>query len=292
MKVKVNGTNLFFDIYGSKLKIEKDCVIEKPTLIVLHGGHGFADHTLYVEFWSRFSDIAQVIFLDQRGCGRSDPAKSSEWNLKHWADDLHVFCQTLEIDNPIIAGVSMGGHVMCEYITRYASHTSGLIFCNTEARFVLDEVCEALKSCAGENVAEVARRQFQNPSAENLAEFGKKVTPYYGKKSYSPEELSRCIKHQEVFLHFCKNEMLKFNYLDELHKINCPTLFMVGADSPTHLLSRAEEMASRIQEKYVHMAIIEDAGGSVYKDQPEEAYKVVREFLGALMCARNDSFER
>lgn len=54
---------------------------------------------------------------------------------------------------------------------------------------------------------------------------------------------------------------------------------MVGADSPTHLVLRAEEMAEKIDDKYVTMSIFQNAGGPVYKDQPEEAYKVVKEFL-------------
>ena len=104
MKIKINDTNLFYDVYGSKLSILEDSVIEKPTMIVLHGGHGFADHTLYVEFWSQFSTIAQVVFLDQRGCGRSDRAQPDEWNLAHWAEDLFQFCKALGIEKPIIAG--------------------------------------------------------------------------------------------------------------------------------------------------------------------------------------------
>ena len=100
MFIEVNGTKLFFDVYGSALKVEKSNVIEKPTLIVLHGGHGFIDHTLYVEFWSQFSDQAQVVFLDQRGCGRSSPDKEEHWNLKTWAEDLYQFCQKLDIKNP------------------------------------------------------------------------------------------------------------------------------------------------------------------------------------------------
>lgn len=63
MFIKINDGNLFFDVYGSKLSLIKDSVEQKPTLIVLHGGHGFADHTLYVEFWSQFQDIMQVIFI-------------------------------------------------------------------------------------------------------------------------------------------------------------------------------------------------------------------------------------
>src|SRR5579864_7404108 len=111
MHIKINNCNLFFDVYGSKLNITPNSVIEKPSLIVLHGGHGMADHTLYVEFWSQFSDLAQVIFLDQRGCGRSEHRNSKEWNLKYWGEDLYQFCLALNIEKPIIAGVSMGGHV-------------------------------------------------------------------------------------------------------------------------------------------------------------------------------------
>src|SRR3990167_6770811 len=96
-KIKIGNTKLFFDVYGSKLKVRDTDVIEKQTLILLHGGHGFADHTLYVEFWSQFADIAQVIFLDQRGCGRSDKRNQDEWNLQQWGKDVHDFCLQLGI---------------------------------------------------------------------------------------------------------------------------------------------------------------------------------------------------
>ena len=121
MFITINGCKLFFDVYGSKLDIQATSIKEKLTLLILHGGHGMIDHTLYVEFWSQFSDIAQVIFLDQRGCGRSDLRTPNEWNLQYWANDLYEFCQTLGIEKPILAGVSMGGHVMCEYLSRYSN---------------------------------------------------------------------------------------------------------------------------------------------------------------------------
>ena len=87
-KINIGSATLFFDIYGSKLDI-KTTITEKPTLLVLHGAHGLVDHTLYVEFWSQFSDIAQVIFLDQRGCGRSDWRNKNEWNVKRWGEDVY-----------------------------------------------------------------------------------------------------------------------------------------------------------------------------------------------------------
>ena len=43
---------------------------DKPTLIFLHGGAGIADHSLYLPFWSKLSSQANIILIDQRGCGQ------------------------------------------------------------------------------------------------------------------------------------------------------------------------------------------------------------------------------
>jgi pimeloyl-ACP methyl ester carboxylesterase len=279
MFITINGCKLFFDVYGSKLRVTKDAVQEKPTLIVLHGGHGFADHTLYVEFWSQFSDLVQVILLDQRGGGRSDHRDSTEWNLNHWGKDVYLFCEALGIKNPIIAGVSMGGHVMCEYIRHYPEHPGGLIFCNTEAQMVLDDICEEMRKKGGDKVAEITRRQYTNPTPESAADYTKYCIPYYAKNAYSPVELNRCIKNIPVFNHYIKNEVLKLNYLDDMQKIKCPTLFMVGGDSPVHLPKFAKAMADRMDKKFVNMKVFEGAGAAVYKDSPEEAFLVVKAFL-------------
>ena len=149
MFVTINGCRLFFDVYGSKLAITPNSAQEKPTLLVLHGGPGLVDHTLYVEFWSQFADIAQVVFLDQRGCGRSERSSREKWNLSQWANDIHEFCQQLGIEKPILAGISMGGHVMCEYISRYPEKVGGLIFCNTEAHFIPEDVYHQFAQLGG-----------------------------------------------------------------------------------------------------------------------------------------------
>lgn len=281
MYVYINGIKLFFDVYGSKLDIKPDRVEEKPTLIVLHGGHGFADHTLYVEFWSQFSDIAQVIFLDQRGCGRSDASEPDKWNLQQWADDLHQFFITLNITKPIIAGVSMGGHVMCEYIKKHHDYPGGLIFCNTEAKFSLDKVCAKLQKLGGNEPAKAFHNFYTEPNEENFAVFAELCIPFYGKKAYSPQELNRCIKHPEVFFHFCQQEALSFNYLDVVHNIQCPTLMLAGSDS-LHLVEAAKEMTSKIDSKYLTLEVFENTGGPVYKDKPDKSYQVVKKFLAEI----------
>ena len=286
MIISINGCKLFFDVYGAQLKINPNSVEEKPTLIVLHGGHGMFDHTIYVEFWSQFSDLTQVIFLDQRGCGRSDLRSAEEWNLTYWANDLYQFCQILGIKKPILAGVSMGGHVMCEYLSHHADDLGGLIFCNTEARFILEDVCQKFTEIASPEIAELVRKQFTDPTPESAKDYQEKCVKYYAKNAYSPQEIKRGKQNVEVLSHFYKNHIHQFDYTAELKKIKCPTLLMIGASSPLHLPIRAQEMAEEIAPELLTVHLFKDAGAPVYKESPEEAEKTVRQFL-TKQCLEN-----
>lgn len=282
MFVAVNGCQLFFDTYGSALSVQTDCVQEKVTILMIHGGPGIVDHTMYVEFWSRFSDVAQVVFLDQRGCGRSERSTPENWTLKQWADDIAEFCKILGIHKPIIAGVSMGGHVMCEYATRYPDQPGGLIFCNTEARVLLDEVCQKFKTLGGDQAADAAQRHLTSPDPESNKDYLQHCVPHYAKHAYTPAEIARCIQNLDVFYHYYKNFLTKFNYLAALSVIQCPTLLMTGELSPLHLSARAEEMRAAIKPTLAQLHFFKEAGAPVYKDSPQEAEEVVRGFLKGL----------
>ena len=278
-KIKLGDQHLFFDVYGSQLKIGATSVEQKPTLLVLHGGHGMVDHTLYVDFWSKFAGVAQVIFLDQRGCGRSDPCGPEQWNLRTWADDVVAFCEALSIEKPIVAGVSMGGHVICDYATRFPGHPEALIFCNTEAQFNVDMVCACFEKLGGKEIADIARANFTNSTPEIVKLYKEKCVPYYAKKAYSAKEIERCVQRMEIFEFFCKQEMQHFNYLAELHKITAPSLFMVSEESPGHPPAAAEAMVEKMNPDLVAYHLFKGAGAPTYNDAPEESYQVVLEFL-------------
>lgn len=283
MKILVNGCHLYFDVYGSELNIQPDSIKEKPVMIVLHGGHGVADHSLYVEFWAQFSDIVQILFLDQRGCGRSDLSTPDTWHADQWADDLHQFCQILGINQPIVAGVSMGGHVMSAYVKHYSENARGLIFCNTEAKMDLDLICDNLESISTTETANFARQFLSNPTLNGVAEYAKICIPHYAKTAYSKAELDRCIKHPEVFLHYFKHHAFNIDYVNNLSKISCPTLLLAGADSPFHPVQLMQDMVDKIAPKFAQFEIIPDAGAPVYKDQPKLSYSLVHNFLSQLV---------
>ncbi len=92
-------------------------------------------------------------------------------------------------------------------------------------------------------------------------------------------EINRCQQRTEVFEHYCRHEMKTFDYLDDVHKIACPTLFMVGEESPGHPPKAAKEMASKINDQWVTYHEFDGAGAPVYNDSPEEAYRAVKQFI-------------
>src|SRR5258708_36507253 len=100
MKLHVNGTELFFDVAGSELDVAAD-FRQKPTMIMLHGGPGF-DHTYLRPWLDPMSGFARLIYIDQRGCGRSQRPSHEYYQLGIMADDIVLFCKALEIYRPIV----------------------------------------------------------------------------------------------------------------------------------------------------------------------------------------------
>src|SRR2546426_9938109 len=90
MWARVNGVRLFFDVEGASLVPDGPSMREKPTVVLLHGGPGL-DHSIYKPSFSSLADIAQVIFLDHRGNGRSEPGPQETWTLAQWGDGVRAF---------------------------------------------------------------------------------------------------------------------------------------------------------------------------------------------------------
>jgi pimeloyl-ACP methyl ester carboxylesterase len=121
MRIQVGDVRLFFDVEGTKLRPEGSAMREVPTLLLLHGGPGF-DHSGFKPDFAQLIDIAQVVYLDHRGSGRSDRGSTERWKLDQWADDISSFCSALEIEKPIVMGQSFGAWAAMIYATRHPEH--------------------------------------------------------------------------------------------------------------------------------------------------------------------------
>ena len=118
MLIEVNNSRLYVDIVGSGLVAKGPEMIERPTVFVLHGGPGM-DHTTMKPDFDPLAEVAQLVYYDHRGQGRSDRDKIGNWNLDQWADDLRGLIEILGIEKPIVLGLSFGGFVAQNYAIRH-----------------------------------------------------------------------------------------------------------------------------------------------------------------------------
>ena len=205
MRVKIGDVRLFFDVEGAKLRPDGAKMREVPTVILLHGGPGF-DHSNFKPDFSRLAENAQVVYLDHRGNGRSDHGDPAKWNLPQWGDDVRAFCEALEIEHPVVLGVSFGGMVAMSYATRHPEHPGKLVLSSTAAVSRQERSLEMFEKLGGAEVREVARRFFESPGPEAMAEYQKKCLPLYNRTPSPPEFMQRAVMNPKLTADFfCTN---------------------------------------------------------------------------------------
>ncbi|HEY0300378.1 MAG TPA: alpha/beta fold hydrolase, partial [Rhizomicrobium sp.] len=162
MKVDIGGLKLFVDIGGFALLPEGPRMVERPVIVLVHGGPGF-DHTIQKAFAPRLAEFAQIVCFDQRGHGRSDRGAPEDWTLAQWADDIRRLCETLGIERPIVMGSSFGGIVAQAYATRHPDHPAKLILHCTTPKFSLPRIAAKFEQLGGPRAAELARALWKDP---------------------------------------------------------------------------------------------------------------------------------
>jgi pimeloyl-ACP methyl ester carboxylesterase len=278
MRVKVGDVRLFFDVEGAKLRPDGAKMREVPTVVLLHGGPGF-DHSSFKPDFSRMAEVAQVVYLDHRGNGRSDRGDPAKWNLPQWGDDVRAFCETLEIEHPIVMGVSFGGMVAMSYATRHPEHPGKLVLSSTAAVSRRDRSLDMFERLGGAEVREAARRFFENPGPETMPDYQKKCLPLYNRTPSGPESILRSVMNLELMGGFFKHESHTFNFLPELGRIKCPTLIAAGELDPILPVADSKDIAAAMAPGVARLEVFENAGHGAHRDQPDRFFKVLNEFI-------------
>ena len=278
MRIRVGDVRLFFDVEGAKLVPDGPSMRGRPTLLLLHGGPGF-DHSSFKPAFSALSDVAQIVYLDHRGNGRSDRGDKSDWTLERWADDLRAFCEALEIEKPVVLGQSFGGMVALAYSMRHPDHPGKLILSSTTAKTRLDRVFDAFERLGGTEARAAAERYWANPGPETLPDYAKICFPLYTQTEQDPDARQRTVWNFEVMFAFGGGGDRNFDLLPELRKISCPTLVLVGEEDPITPPADSEDIAAALPPDRVRLERFAGCGHGVFRDAPDRAFGVIREFL-------------
>jgi len=280
MRIEIEpGVRLFVDIEGEGLVPDGAWMREKPTLVLLHGGPGF-DHSAFKPAFSALADVAQIVYYDHRGHGRSDARPSSEWTLDTWADDIVRLCDALGIVKPIVLGQSFGGFVAQRYIERHPEHAGKVILSSTSHHMGLDRKIEGFVRRGGEGVRDKVRALWTEPTPLSFAAYWEACRDLYtATPQTDPMAAQRTLLKLDILLHFIRGEMQGMQLLPGLARARCPVLVVAGEEDPVCPLQDALEIAEALPSRCMQLARFPGCGHGVWRDDRAAAFERLRRFI-------------
>jgi len=252
MRVEIEpGVRLFVDIDGAGLVPDGAAMAERPTVVLLHGGPGL-DHSMYKgDDALALHDVAQVVFYDHRGNGRSDRGTVESWTLDTWADDVVRLCDALGIERPVVFGASFGGFVAQRYLARHPDHPSKVVLACTSARLDVEAIANRFGQLGGE-VAGATARQFFGGDITVMPAFLEHCIPLYATEPLDPDDLARAVMNPELMSHFFEGEATTMDLRAGLAAATCPVLVLSGELDPIMPVEMVHEMVDALPATVRH----------------------------------------
>ena len=280
MRVSIGAARLFVEVVGQQLVLH-GTLRERLTLIGLHGGPGL-DGSALRHWLAPLADTAQVVVPDLRGHGRSDRGEPAEWNLATWAEDVHHLCNVLDIDRPVLLGMSFGGFVAQHYAATYPDDLAGLVLVSTAPRYPGHQaVLARAREVGGEQAAAALRKLTHDPAAKLSAADHQAVRSLYQRHADPDSEAveTALIRTPEVPQAWVPAARQEMDLRPALHSVRCPTLALAGELDPFNPPSLAEESVDALPGDQARLCVVPDAAHRVFSDNPTFAGDRIRGFL-------------
>ncbi len=283
MKATLRGTEIYFDIAGMQLAPSGKDFIERPVLFLLHGGPG-GDHLGYKRHSLDLQNVAQLVFIDHRGCGRSKKTKQADYSLENNIEDIEALRKHLGLNKICILGNSYGGIVAQGYAIRYSKNVEKLILSVTmpSHRGVIESKAYLNKHGTPKQITSCEHLWNGTFKDHNhVMQYFKAMDSFYSltaRKSRKP----LFAKSKTHWSHEALNEgfggfLRKFDFVPQLKKIKCPTLVLAGQEDWICRPSQAKIIAEHIPN--AQLKIFKDCGHAIAVDAHDKYIKTIKGFL-------------
>jgi proline iminopeptidase len=274
------GVRLYVDIEGCGLVPDGPRMREKPTLILLHGGPGY-DHSSFKPLFSQLADVAQIVYVDHRGHGRSDRRPADEWTLDTFADDIVRLCDVLGVVKPIVLGQSFGGFVAQRYLARHPAHAAKVVLSSTSHHMGLERKLAMFERLGGPAARDAARAFWQAPGPATWAAYNEHCRDLYNPTPGNADARQRTVFNEDILFTSASGEQQTMQLLPGLASVQCPVLVMAGELDPVTPLADAQDIAAAIPAPWGRLVTYPNAGHGAWRDDPVAAMATLRDFITA-----------
>jgi pimeloyl-ACP methyl ester carboxylesterase len=262
-----------------------------PTLVCHPGGPGFSSR--YLSNLAGLDDELELVLLDPRGTGGSDPAGDpSGYAIDDYASDIEELREHLGLERMLLLGHSHGGVAAIAYASSHPERVERLILASTLPRHGPEQEAAmqaALETKSGEPWYPDALAALETELAGNfvdgaeLMQLCQRMMPFYFARygdaerayveSMDGEELSvdaLRLWEKEIFEHF--------DLRPRLAALTMPTLVITGEEDFITGPACAAELVEGIEgaEEFV----LAGAGHMIFVESPEPFREAVLSFLG------------
>ncbi|MHB8578319.1 MAG: alpha/beta fold hydrolase [Ignavibacteriaceae bacterium] len=222
--------------------------------------HGFPyDHEMWNMQVMAMSSKFFCVTYDIRGLG-SSPAGDGQFTMESFVDDLENILFELNLNKPVLCGLSMGGYISLRAIERMEEKFSALILCDT-------------KSEADSNEAKLKRAEgVKQINSEGLELFVKGTVP----NTFTFDSIKNSNTYQEILGRSLRSNPLgvkgcllamsgRTDTTVYLSQIKIPTLVICGEEDKLSPPASMKDMANKINgaeyvlvPKAAHMSPVEN----------------------------------
>jgi 3-oxoadipate enol-lactonase len=216
----------------------------------------------------------RFIAPDLRGFGQSEPdAPAAPASIQDYADDLAALLDALDVERPVVAGLSMGGYAAFSFLNTRPERVRGLVLADTRAE-ADGESARAARDAMTETLARGgARAVFERMLPGLLGQSTRHSCPEVVDRvralalSQPAEGIRRGIERLKS----------RPDSTGLLGRITCPTLVVAGEEDQITTADVARDLQARIPGST--LAIIPRAGHLSNLEQPDAFNRVLAAFL-------------
>ena len=256
-------------------------------LLVLHGGPGL-DHRSFGDYLDPLADRLRLVYVDQRGQGRSAPAARETWTLGRMAADVVALARTMGFDRYAVLGHSYGSFVALQSAVDFPDERGPLILsgCLPSSRY-LERVADRLAAFEPVELREQVTRSWERETTvetpEDVAEIWRDQVPYHFADPRDPRipEYERrsagAVYSPEILSHFARSGYGGIEVEDRLGEIRRPVLVLAGRQERTCVLEGAEAIARGVPG--ARLVVFEHSAHMAFVEEQEEYLAAVMSFL-------------
>jgi proline iminopeptidase len=249
-------------------------------LVVLHGGPGF-DHSMFRPWLDPLADEFRVLYVDERGQGRSDRVDAAMLTLEVFARDVDLLAEALRLDGFALLGHSFGAIVTTAHAIELGTAFAYVISGGADSSTGLEkDVATALEAMgeAGEAIAASWELEKTVTTDEEMLALWRAQMPMHFAGEPPAGFGEATVFSPEVLRHFANVGYGAFDFLPYLHHVRQPTLIVSGEHDQVTTPRAARLLHQGIADS--ELEIVAGAGHMSFVDARDAYLDAVRAFLG------------